>query len=61
MIVDPFGEVITRAGDQEDTIISAELNLDDVDKARIAVPTLRDMRNDLYVKYYSNPSYDELL
>jgi N-carbamoylputrescine amidase len=61
MIVNPFGEVIAKAGSEEDVIVSAVLDLDQVDKARIDVPTLRDLRNDLYIKYYSRPSYDELL
>jgi N-carbamoylputrescine amidase len=61
MIVNPFGEVIAQAGDEGDVIVSAVLDLDQVDKARIDVPTLRDLRNDLYVKYYSRPNYDELL
>jgi len=63
MIVDPFGEVVTMAGDEQNIVVSATLDLAKVDKARIAVPTLRDMRNDLYVKYYAygKPSYDELI
>jgi N-carbamoylputrescine amidase len=61
MIVDPFGEVIASAGDEQNVIVSAELDLAKVDEARIAVPTLRDMRNDLYARYYSYgaPSYDQ--
>jgi N-carbamoylputrescine amidase len=61
MIVNPFGEVIAKAKDEKDVIVSAVLDLDMVDKARIAVPTLRDLRNDLYIKYYDRPAYDELL
>lgn len=63
MIVNPFGEVIAAAGDEKDIVLSATLDLSEVDKARIAVPTLRDMRNDLYVKYYSynTPVYDRLI
>lgn len=61
MIVNPFGEVIARGDKEEDAIVSAVLDLDQVDEARIAVPTLRDIRNDFYVKYYSRPLYDELL
>ena len=61
MIVDPKGEVIAFGEKKEDAIVSAELNLDMVDEARIAVPTLRDLRNDLYRKYYKKPVYDELL
>jgi N-carbamoylputrescine amidase len=61
MIVSPQGEVIARGGKEEDAIVSADLDLDQVDQARIAVPTLRDVRNDFYIKYYSRPKYDELL
>ena len=61
MIVDPFGEVIANGDDREDAIVSAVLDLDKVDEARIAVPTLRDIRNDFWMKYYQNPKYDELL
>ena len=61
MIISPFGEVLARGGKEEDAIVSAVLDLDEVDKARIAVPTLRDLRNDLYIKYYRKPTYDELI
>jgi N-carbamoylputrescine amidase len=63
MIVNPFGEVIASAEDEQNVIISADLDLAQVDEARIAVPTLRDMRNDLYAKYYAYgaPSYDALI
>jgi len=61
MIVNPFGEMIAHGGEEEDAIVAAECDLDEVDKARIAVPTLRDMRNDLYLKYYSQPAYDALI
>jgi len=30
-------------------------------KIKVAVPTLRDIRNDFWMKYYQNPKYDELL
>lgn len=61
MIVSPHGEVIANGGDQENAVITAELDLAVVDEARIAVPTLRDVRHDFYMKYYSNPGYDSLL
>ena len=61
MIVSPQGEVIAHGNKEEDAVISAVLDLAEVDKARIAVPTLRDIRNDFYVRYYSRPSYDELM
>lgn len=61
MIISPHGEVIANGGDQENAIIAAEIDLEVVDEARVAVPTLRDIRNDFYMKYYSNPGYDRLL
>jgi len=60
MIVDPMGEVIASGGKQENAVIMADLDLDLVDKARIKVPTLRDMRGDFWMKYYS-PTYDALV
>jgi N-carbamoylputrescine amidase len=61
MIVDPFGEVMAQMGDEQNVVVSAVLDLELVDKARIDVPTLRDLRHDLYVKYYSRPAYDALI
>jgi predicted amidohydrolase len=58
MIVNPFGDVIAKLGDEENAIVSAELDLDEVEQARIKVPTLRDIRGDLYAKYYSEIGYD---
>jgi N-carbamoylputrescine amidase len=61
MIVNPHGEVIANAGDKANAVLIADCDLALVDEARIAVPTLRDIRNDFYVKYYSNVGYDALL
>ena len=61
MIVNPHGEVIATGGDRENAVIAADCDLALVDEARIAVPTLRDIRNDFYMKYYSKPAYDALL
>jgi len=61
MIISPHGQVIANGGDQENAIIAAEIDLAVVDEARIAVPTLRDIRHDFYMTYYSNPGYDALL
>lgn len=61
MIVSPHGQVMAKAGNEGDVIVSAVLDLDEVDKARIAVPTLRDLRHELYMRYYARPGYDELL
>lgn len=58
MIVSPTGEVIASAGKTEDAILSANLQLEEVDRARIDVPTLRDLRLDLFEKYYPKPSWD---
>lgn len=59
MIVDPFGEIIAKAQDEPNIIVAANLDLDKVDQARIAVPTLRDLRGDLYARYYSHVAYDQ--
>jgi N-carbamoylputrescine amidase len=61
MIVNPHGEVIANGGTRENAVIAADCDLALVDEARIAVPTLRDIRTDFYMKYYSKPSYDALL
>ena len=60
MVVDPLGEVIAQGGDNENFVIYADCDLSLVDKARIAVPTLRDMRGEFWMNYY-NPSYDRLI
>ena len=60
MIVDPMGEVIASGGKEENAVVMADLDLDKVDEARIKVPTLRDMRGDFWMKYYS-PTYDKLV
>lgn len=60
MIVNPMGEVIAKLGKEENAVLMADCDLDLVDKARIAVPTLRDMRGDFWMKYYT-PTYDRLI
>lgn len=60
MIVNPMGEVIAKLDKEENAVLVADCDLDLVDKARIAVPTLRDMRGDFWMKYYA-PSYDRLI
>ena len=61
MIVDPHGDVIAKAGSEENIIVSAICDLDQVDKARAAHPLLREMRTDLYAHYYGHPKWDELV
>ena len=60
MIVNPMGEVIAKLGQEENAVLIADCDLDLVDKARISVPTLRDMRGEFWMKYYS-PTYDQLI
>lgn len=48
MIVNPWGEIVAEAGDQGDQIIAAELDRDQVFKARRRYPMFRDRRPDLY-------------
>ena len=55
-----MGEVIAKLGQEENAVLIADCDLDLVDKARISVPTLRDMRGEFWMKYYS-PSYDQLI
>lgn len=61
MIISPHGVVVANGTDRENAVVAAEIDLAEVDEARIAVPTLRDMRHDFYMKYYNSPSYDNLL
>lgn len=60
MIVNPMGEVIAKLGQEENAVLVADCDLDLVDKARISVPTLRDMRGEFWMKYYT-PAYDQLI
>ena len=45
VIVDPHGEILVDAGDEE-TVISTELNLDEVEIWRKKFPTLEHARDD---------------
>lgn len=47
MIIDPYGEVVADAGDEE-TTIHAEISLDAVTAARRRYPMFRDRRPELY-------------
>lgn len=48
IIVNPYGKIIANAREKEDAILSAILNLDDVDGARLKSPWLRDFRPEIY-------------
>jgi predicted amidohydrolase len=47
MIINPWGEVLLEAGEGE-TILSDELDLDQVDQIRTQFPVLGDRRNELF-------------
>jgi N-carbamoylputrescine amidase len=47
-VVDPYGNVMTEAGDTEETILSADCDFELIDTARTHWPFLRDRRIDAY-------------
>ena len=47
MIVDPAGNVITSAGDEE-TLLFASIDTDHIERVRKALPAIPDRRDDLY-------------
>lgn len=47
MVIDPWGEVIAEAGEEE-TILTAEIDLDIVDQVRTKIPVFTDRRPDIY-------------
>ncbi|KIL34792.1 nitrilase [Cohnella kolymensis] len=47
MIIDPWGEVVAEAGEEE-TIVTAEIDLDLVDEVRGRIPVFADRRPTLY-------------
>jgi omega-amidase len=47
LIIDPWGEIIAEGGEQEE-IVSAALDLAEVDKVRSRIPVFEDRRPELY-------------
>lgn len=47
MIIDPWGQVLAEAGEEEE-IVSASLNLEQVEEVRAAMPVFKDRRPALY-------------
>ncbi len=47
-VVDPFGRIIARAGDDAEESLEAEIDFATIESARRALPFLRDLRLDLY-------------
>lgn len=48
MIVDPWGEIVAEAGDDE-TLLTAEIDLGEVDRVRATIPVFEDRRPDAYL------------
>jgi N-carbamoylputrescine amidase len=48
MVVDPRGSILAEAGTQREELLVAEIDLDEVRRARVAFPWWRDRRPDLY-------------
>jgi predicted amidohydrolase len=48
LIIDPLGQIVQKAKELEEDIIVAEINTDEVAKARWATKLLRDRRPELY-------------
>ena len=47
MIVDPWGKALVEAGEDE-ALLTAEIDLDEVDRVRSAIPVFEDRRPDAY-------------
>jgi predicted amidohydrolase len=50
MIVSPSGEIVLRAKYFDEDFVLAELDMDDVRRARLFTPVLRDERLDLTLR-----------
>jgi predicted amidohydrolase len=55
-IVDPYGQTLTEAGPEE-SFIHAELDYEDVKRARYRLPTLRDSNLDLVMRELNRLSW----
>ena len=49
MIIDPWGQVIVEGGEDED-LLSAVIDLDEVDRVRRKIPVFEDRRPDAYLQ-----------
>lgn len=47
MVIDPWGNVIVEA-DEDERLLTAEIDLDEVDRARSTIPVFEDRRPDAY-------------
>ncbi len=48
MVIDPWGQVLIEGGEDE-ALLSAEIDLDEVDRVRQAIPVFEDRRPDAYL------------
>ncbi|NMD30312.1 MAG: carbon-nitrogen family hydrolase [Chloroflexi bacterium] len=48
VIVSPWGEVIARGSDRDEELVTAEIDLNEVERVRKHMPVLRDRRTDLF-------------
>jgi len=48
MVVDPYGMIAARAGEQDNELVLHQADLDEIERARAAFPWWRDRRPDLY-------------
>jgi predicted amidohydrolase len=56
-IISPLGKVLANAGTKQDAILSAKLDLEQVTRARIDLPLLRDSRTEIYLREYSREKH----
>lgn len=54
-IINPFGEVIAMAGQQEEEIIFGEIDLAQIARTRTLISTIKDIRSDVYEVIYHSP------
>lgn len=56
MIIDPEGQIIAKGGEEEE-IVTAKINVDDVERCRRLFPYFRDRRPELYSRLLQPASY----
>lgn len=57
LIIDPEGEIIAKAGGEDDEIVAATIDLEDVKRTRINRALYRDRRPELYGRILDPPSF----
>ncbi len=59
MVIDPFGRVVMRLGEEGNAVLIAELDMAQVRKARVMYPFLRDRRPETYTRITTHPDCPE--